>query len=271
MTPCRFGLPRASPWSSASSPGDVAPELLVGRKPWPNHSESADTGAVGGCCDQDGYDEIFGDRFARRVARRCRKRGLDPTRRRVVDFLVSHGIEDATILEIGGGIGELHLELLRRGARAATNLEISNGYEQEASLLLDESGLGDRVTRRFLDIATSPYDVEPADVVVLHRVVCCYPDYNRLLSAAASHARQFLVFSHPPRTLLTRSSFGFENLVRRLRRNDFRVFVHPPEAMVAAVEKQGMVLEYRHPGLWWSVVAFGRPGSITAASRGSGR
>ena len=165
---------------------------------------------MSGCCDRDGYDEIFGDRFARRVARRCRKRGLDPTRRRVVDFLVSHGIEDATILEIGGGIGELHLELLRRGARAATNLEISNGYEQEASMLLDESGLGDQVTRRFLDIATSPDEVEPADVVVLHRVVCCYPDYNRLLSAAASHAGQFLVFSHPPRTLLTRSSFGFE-------------------------------------------------------------
>ena len=53
----------------------------------------------------------------------------------------------------------------------------------------------DRVTRRFTDIATSPEEVEPADVVVLHRVVCCYPDYERLLSAAASHAKRLLVYS----------------------------------------------------------------------------
>lgn len=220
---------------------------------------------MSGCCDGDDYDEIFGDRFARRVARRCRKHGLDRTRRRVVDFLDVHGIEDATVLEIGGGIGELHLELLRRGARSATNLEISTGYEEEASRLLERSDVGDRVTRRFLDIATAPDDVEPADVVVLHRVVCCYPDYKRLLSAAASHAGRLLVFTHPPRTLLTRSSFGLDNQVRRLRRHDFRVFVHPPEAMVAVVESEGMVLEYQYQGLWWTVVGFERPGSAAAA------
>jgi magnesium-protoporphyrin O-methyltransferase len=225
-----------------------------------------DTGRVSDCCDRDAYDDVFGDRFARRVARRYRKRGLDRTRRRVVDFLSVHGIEEATVLEIGGGIGEVHLELLRRGARAVTNLEISTSYEEQAARLLEGSGLGDRVTRRFLDIASSPKDVEPADVVVLHRVVCCYPDYERLLSAAASHARQLLVFSHPPRTLVTRLSFSFDNLVRRLRRNDFRAFVHPPEAMVAVVESQGMSVEYRHRGLSWIVVGFERPASPTAAA-----
>jgi 16S rRNA G966 N2-methylase RsmD len=221
---------------------------------------------VSGCCDRDGYDEIFGDRFARRVARRCCSRGLDRTRRRVVQFLGVQGIEDATVLEIGGGIGELHVELLHRGARVATNLEISTGYEGEAARFLDRSGVGDRVTRRFIDIATAPDEVEPADVVVLHRVVCCYPDYQRLLSAAASHAGRFLVFSHPPRNLLTRSSFGFENLVRRLRGINFRTFVHPPEAMVAVVESQGMALRYRHRGLSWAVVAFERPRSSAGAA-----
>jgi hypothetical protein len=28
--------------------------------------------------------------------------------------------------------------------------------------------------------------VEPADVVMLHRVVCCYPDYERLLEPRRS-------------------------------------------------------------------------------------
>lgn len=224
-----------------------------------------DTGRVDDCCDRDAYDETFSDRFARRIARRYRKRGLDRTRRRVVDFLSVRGIEAATVLEIGGGIGELHLELLRRGARAATNLEISTSYEEQAAQLLEGSGFGDRVTRRFLDIASFPDEVEQADVVVLHRVVCCYPDYERLLSAAAGHARRLLVFSHPPRTLLTRLSFGFDNLVRRLRHKDFRAFVHRPEAMVAVVQLQGMSVRYRHRGLSWTVVGFERSVSPTTA------
>lgn len=225
-----------------------------------------DTGGVGDCCDRDAYDATFGDRFARRVARRYRRRGLDRTRRRVVDFLSDRGIEEATVLEIGGGIGEVHVELLRRGARAVTNLEISTSYEEQAAQLLDGSGFGDRVTRRFLDIASSPDEVEPADVVVLHRVVCCYPDYDRLLSAAATHARQLLVFSHPPRTPVTRLSFALDNLMRRLRRNDFRAFVHPPEAMVAVVQLRGMSLRYRHRGLSWTVVGFERPVNPTATA-----
>lgn len=211
------------------------------------------------CCNLDAYSETFGDRFARRMARRCRRRGLDRPRRRVVDLLSDQGLEGATVLEIGGGIGEVHLELLRRGARRATNLEISTSYETEAARLLAGSGLGDRVTRRFLDIAKQPEQVEPADVVVLHRVVCCYPDYEGLLSAAAGHARRLLVFSHPPRTLLTRWSFGFDNFIRRLRRNDFRGFVHPPSAMLGVVESQGLTVRYRRKGLWWTVVGFERP------------
>jgi hypothetical protein len=155
-----------------------------------------DTGRVSDCCDRDAYDETFGDRFARRIARRYRKRGLDRTRRRVV----------------------------------------------------------------------SPDEVERADVVVLHRVVCCYPDYERLLSAAAAHARRLLVFSHPPRTPVTRLSFAFDNLMRRLRHNDFRAFVHPPEPMVAVVQSQGMSLRYRHRGLAWTVVGFERQVSPTAAA-----
>ena len=214
---------------------------------------------MSGCCGPEGYDQVFTDRFARSVARGYRRRGLDRTRRRIVDFVGDRGLEGATVLEIGGGVGELHVELLRRGARTATNLEISAGYEHEAARLLEQTGLVDRVTRRMVDIAVAPDDVPQADVVVLHRVVCCYPDAERLLAAASRHARRVLVFSHPPRTLLTRALIGLENLGRRIRGHAFRAYVHSPDAMVAGVEASGMVLRHRHRGLTWTVVGFDRP------------
>ena len=213
---------------------------------------------MGECCGGSGYQETFGDGFARRVSRRYRQRGLDRTQRRLVGFLAERGIEGATVLEIGGGVGELQVELLRRGADRATNLEISENYEAEAAALLRETGLADRVTRRLHDIATAPDEVEQADVVVLHRVVCCYPDYEKLLGAAAGHARRLLVFSHPPRNLFIRALHGMENLVRRMQGNDFRAFAHPPVAMVDVVRANGMTQQYRHHGLAWNVVGFTR-------------
>src|SRR5262249_43294785 len=94
----------------------------------------------------------------------------------------------------------LQVELLRRGASHVTNLEISQNYEAEAARLLDEAEMTDQVTRRFLDIAQAPDEVEPADVVILHRVVCCYPDYGALLTAAADHARAKAPDLHPRAT-----------------------------------------------------------------------
>ena len=210
------------------------------------------------CCGRAGYQTVFSDQFAKRVARTYRKRGLDPTQTRMVSFLIEHGIKGASVLEIGGGVGELQIELLSRGAREATNLEISRNYEAEAAALLARSGMTDRVKRLFVDIAQSPEDVEPSDVVVMHRVVCCYGDYRRLLSAAASHATHQLVFSYPQRTLFSRMIISGENLFHRLRGNDFRTYLHLPEAMINAAEAQGMQVAYRHRGHSWHIVGLVR-------------
>lgn len=217
-----------------------------------------DTAAMAGCCDHDDYQSVFSGRFARRQSKRFRRRGLTPAARNIVDFATSQGIAGATVLEIGGGVGHLHVELLRRGAAHVTNLEISENYEDEAARVLEATGMSDRVARRFLDVAQNPDDVEPADVVVLHRVVCCYPDYGALLRVAAGHARRTLVYSHPAANGVNRVQFGAENLYWRLARNDFRVFIHAPEDMLRAAESDGLGVAYRRHARDWDVVGLAR-------------
>lgn len=201
---------------------------------------------------------MFGPRFARHLVRRYRKRGLDKTAARIVEYVTSHGVQGATVLEVGGGVGDIQLELLRRGARHATNLELVDVYDAAADQLATASGVRDRVTRRLLDIAAHPDGVEPADVVILHRVVCCYPDYERLLTAAADHARHLLVFSHPPRNLASRAVKTAQNATFRLMGKSFRTFTHPPVAMVGVAESRGLRREYTHPGPVWQVVGLTR-------------
>jgi 16S rRNA G966 N2-methylase RsmD len=198
---------------------------------------------------------MFDDRFAKRMATRYRKKGLDKTARRMVALLTERGVQGATVLEIGGGVGEIQLELLRRGAAAATNLELSPGYEPEAATLIEGAGFTGRVRRRLVDIADDPAAVEPADIVVLHRVVCCYPDYAKLLGVAADHARRQLVFSHPPRNPVSRAVVATQNLLLALAGREFRVFIHPPAAMLAVLAERGLRPVVAHRGPVWQVAA----------------
>ena len=210
------------------------------------------------CCPSNRYDPIFNDRFARRSARRYERKGLSATARRMVAFLEAQGLTGATVLEIGGGVGEIQLELLRRGAAHATNLEIATTYETESRRLLESAGLTDRVERSHVDIVEAPDRVASADLVVLHRVVCCYADYERLLAQAGSHARQALVFSHPPRNVGSRAFLTVQNAVLRLMGQDFRAFTHPPADMIRVLRDQGLSPAYRHQGLVWQVAGLTR-------------
>jgi 2-polyprenyl-3-methyl-5-hydroxy-6-metoxy-1,4-benzoquinol methylase len=192
------------------------------------------------------------------MAERYRKRGLDKTARRMVEFVEARGIEGATVLEVGGGVGEIQIELLKRGAARAVNLELSPAYEDEAERLLRETGFAERAERRLLDIAVDPEAVEAADVVVLHRVVCCYPDYERLLGTVAEHARRLVVFSYPPRNAVSRLFVTVANAGFRLLRREYRSFVHPPAAMLAVLEERGLRDAFASHSLVWQVAGLER-------------
>jgi 2-polyprenyl-3-methyl-5-hydroxy-6-metoxy-1,4-benzoquinol methylase len=211
------------------------------------------------CCQPPrGYTTIFSKRAARWDAKRYRRRGLDETAQEMVEFLQERGVEGASVLEIGGGVGAIQLELLKAGAARATNLELSPEYEEVAAELAREAGVEDRVELRLGDLVQEPALAGEADAVVMHRVVCCYPDYDALVGAAAERARRHLVMSFPrPRTLI-RLGMGAVNLFARVLRWEYRTWVHPPQALVAAAERRGLSLAAESQGRIWQVAALER-------------
>jgi hypothetical protein len=209
------------------------------------------------CCAQ-GYERFFGARTARRDAKRYRERGLDDTARRLVDELAARGLAGTTVLEVGGGVGAVDLELLAIGAERATIVELSHGYDEEALGLAREAGVETRIERRHGDFVEQEAGLEAADVVVMHRVVCCYPDPERLVGAAAGHARRLLALSFPRDTWWLRLGFRLANLWFRLR-GGFQGFVHAPARVVASAERSGMTtVLHERAGRIWRVAVFER-------------
>jgi len=198
---------------------------------------------------------MFSAKQARLDARRYRKQGLGGTSRRLVEL--AGDVSGETVLEVGGGVGAIELDLLAAGAERATNVELSGEYEEEAATLLAERGLTERVDRRVADFVNEP--VEPHDVVVMHRVVCCYPDVDRLVGIAAASTRRRLLLTYPRERPWTRAGIAAINLFMRISGSDFRAFVHPVARMSAAAQREGLALERREqPGLIWENAAYER-------------
>lgn len=214
---------------------------------------------MAGCCQPGGYERLFSAKQARLDARRYRRRGLGGTSQRLVEL--AGDVSGASVLEVGGGVGAIELELLAAGADRATNVELSGEYEQEAATLLAERGLSEHVERRVGDFVEEP--VEPHDVVVMHRVVCCYPDVDRLVGVAAACARRRLLLTYPREWPWTRAGVRVINLFMRLSSSDFRAFVHPVARMTAAAQREGLGLERREShGLVWENAVYERLPSV---------
>jgi hypothetical protein len=205
---------------------------------------------VAGCCSTD-YRRFFNRKFAAHDLRRYRKSGLTATERDLVDLVGN--VDGATVLEAGGGIGALQRALLDAGAAHATNVELSGGYEDAAAELFMD---GD-VDRRVGDFVTE--DVAPHDVVVMHRVVCCYPDAAELVGAAAARTQRVLALTLPQERRWIGWGLAAVNAWLRLRRCGFRTYHHSFATVESAAEAQGLTLSERRPrGLVWESAAFTR-------------
>jgi len=216
------------------------------------------------CCSPKGYRSIFSEKRAHAEARRYRRRGLDRTSRRIAELLKQQGIAGRTLLEVGGGIGAIQIELLRAGITRAVNIELTPTYEEAAQGLLHEAGLEDRVERRVMDFAEATSEVEAADVVIMNRVICCYPDMPKLAGAAAGHTREVLVVSFPKERWWTRALISLGDLALRLARQQFQVFLHPPDKILATAERHGLKTLSNQASFFWEVASLRRTTAVPA-------
>ncbi|HQU37896.1 MAG TPA: class I SAM-dependent methyltransferase [Anaerolineales bacterium] len=190
------------------------------------------------CCEIE--NNTFTEASAKANLRDYRRRGPAKQTRLILEAVRSLGLKDAALLDIGGGIGTIHHELLNDVAREATHVDASSAYlkvaTEEAKRLRHEAQVK-FIHADFTDVAD---ELPQVDVVTLDRVVCCYPNFRELLKAASSKSRQAIALTYPRETWLSKVVVKAANLIQRIRRDPFRVFVHPVAEMEALLNKEGL-------------------------------
>lgn len=217
----------------------------------------------GGCCQ--GVERVFGERMASRDLRRYRKKGASKPTRALLDALRAAGVGGATVLDIGGGVGAIQHELLESGAAGAVGVDASPAYSRSAALEAERRGHAGRIRLLEGDFVALADRVEPADVVTLDRVICCYPDMEALVGRSAERARRLYGIVLPRDAWWTRLGIRVPNLFLRLTRQAFRVYVHPVAAVDAVARERGLAPTLRrNAGPVWHVAVYERAASASS-------
>jgi 2-polyprenyl-3-methyl-5-hydroxy-6-metoxy-1,4-benzoquinol methylase len=120
-------------------------------------------------------------------------RPLRPVSRVLLELLEDVGLSGRTVLDAGCGRGRLTVALAQRGAAGVTGIDLSSQSIAAAEEAAEQAG----VRARFLVGNAASDQLEPHDVVVLDKVMCCYFDVDALLANASSAARSVLALSLP--------------------------------------------------------------------------
>jgi SAM-dependent methyltransferase len=209
------------------------------------------------CCGTD-YDAIFGEPMVRRDLDAYRRNGPQGPTQRLIEALLAQGVTGATLLDIGCGIGVIGHELLAAGAARSLDIDASKAYVAAARLEAERRGFGDRAAHRYADFVELADEIEPADIVTLDRVICCYADMPALVGRSVERARRLYALVYPVDRWWIRLVVGFGNGVLRLFRQSFRFHVHATRAVDRLIRSHGFERRLHHRGVVWQTSLYSR-------------
>jgi len=210
-------------------------------------------------CDCPGCPNVFSSDEAEKDLRRLRDKGPDPTTKALIEAILARGVAGATVLDIGGGVGAIQLELLDAGAASTVSVDASTDFVAVARAEAERRGFGDRTRHLAGDFVALAAELEPADIVTLDKVVCCYSDMQLLVDRSAGRARRMVGLVYPRSAWWVRVVATVGNAGYRLFRSATRFYVHPQDRVDRLIRDAGFEAHPVQRGLVWQVVLYVRP------------
>jgi SAM-dependent methyltransferase len=214
----------------------------------------------------------FDERVAARDLAAYRRDGLPPDQRRLLGSLIADGVGERTVLDVGGGIGAIHHELLRAGADSVTDVDGSAAYLEAARAEAGRQGHLDRIRYVHGNVVDIADTIEPADIVILARVLCCYPDMVGLVRASARRSRRSYGVIYPRSTWWMRAAATAYDALRRWTGPGAGPgHVHREQDVDAAIRREGFSPVALSSTWFWRIALYRRVAGDPSVQLGRSR
>ncbi len=210
-------------------------------------------------CQCQGIETKFDRKYVNKKLKKYREEGPKKTTIQLMEALRSEGIQEMTLLDIGGGVGDIQHGLLKAGVSQAINVEGSSAYSEACQEEAERQGHANKINHRqgnFVDLAE---DIPSADIVTLDRVICCYDNMPKLVSLSAQKAKKYYAVVYPRDLwwvkLVNEIYYNFRNWITR---NPMRNYVYSTEAVEGEIRKSGLERSFHRDMGAWQVAVFTR-------------
>jgi 2-polyprenyl-3-methyl-5-hydroxy-6-metoxy-1,4-benzoquinol methylase len=191
-------------------------------------------------------------------AKRFRTGGLEPVQKYLLEGIRKQPTRGSTVLDIGCGVGSLHLTLLKEGAEQAIGVDMSEGMLREAKRFAETSGVAGRVHYVVGDFVQLSSSIPAGDITVLDKVVCCYENVQGLINAATAKTKSTFALSHPKENFLMKMLFKGHLTLAKMFRWSFHPFWHNWDEMASLIQARGFRLMYENSTISWHVLVYTR-------------
>lgn len=187
--------------------------------------------------------------------------GPRETTQELIDVLVDRGVVGAAVLDVGAGVGMVHVSLLEAGAARAIDVDLSREYLRVARAEADRRGLAERIAYRYGDVAAlaaADGGLPAADVVTADAVICCYPYLPEFVDAVLSVEPRLIGLTYPSDRWWSRAELHALNLWWAVTRQPDRWHVHRRRDVDRLFADAGYGEGYWGGTRGWKVVVYER-------------
>lgn len=203
------------------------------------------------CCPHSKSGGRIFSFFARSYRKRFNKKGFEPSQLQLMAGLEQAGYKDATLLEVGSGVGYLHQVLLEQGAKSAVGIDLAADMLAEAESWAKDKNLTDRTEYIQGDFIELLDRVEKAEVTILDKVVCCYPFAELLINSSTAKTSRVYALTYPRNRWFIKAAIEIMALLLKISGSDFRAYVHNPENIEAWIIQAGFKKAYQEQTFIW--------------------
>ena len=214
------------------------------------------------CCaptssNLEGTNKFFNTQ-ARKMEKYFKKKGLRKEQKYLVEGIRRNGMDHGEILEIGCGVGALHLSLLKAGAARATGIDISEKMIETARRLAAEMQLQERTAYWQGDFVNMHEKAPAADITIMDKVICCYENAQELVARSAGKTRRVYAVSYPRQSAMVRRIMQIGIFFLKLFRFPFHPYYHTPQRVQQWIANAGFEKIYENETIIWLIQVYHR-------------
>lgn len=203
------------------------------------------------CCPHSRSASRIFSFFAKSYRKRFNKKGFEPSQQQLVNGISQAQFINKTLLDIGCGVGHLHQSLLEQGAKNAVGIELSDKMLLEAKDWAKQRGLTNKTTYIEGDFIELVNTLEVSDIVIMDKVVCCYPDADALINRSLEKCQDSIALTYPRKTWYTSLGTEILALILKLLGSSFRPYVHDPQQIELWITQQGFKKVFQKQTTIW--------------------